>query len=217
MSRFHNCVGAIAAVLVLAACSGAAAQTNLFAEHHQAGDLDLAPYREYHYRDRGAGPMRLVPPLFALFGGSITLAVAHLDILNVELRLTAAQKTRIDAILAKLDADWAWRRHQTRVGRRRESEAQRSDDRADKDINAELSPKLRALGVALLKDLTLLREASLPVERYVELKLTAAQMKSLAQALPVIKQEQSANSHAILDAVRAKDWEAIPVFPLAKS
>ena len=149
----------------------------------------------------------MAPMMTAMFGKPVTLATAPGSILAAELKLDAGQKKRIDALQDKLDKEIGGVSKGARpsdgfglLTRMNDIVAQ-----ADKDIEAELSGEQKPLAVALLKNLSMLREAGIPPELYLELKLSGDQMKSLTDALPEIRQENKDRISATLAAARAGD------------
>jgi len=164
------------------------------------------------YRGRGvcgAGPDRMAPMILGMLGKPVTLAVAPLNVLATALKLDAAQKKRIEALQNRVDKEIATAsKEASRSGgfaifsKMTEIVAQ-----ADKDIEAELTAEQKPQSVTLLQSLTLLRDAGLPPDLYIELKLTEDQMKSLTDSIPDIKLENKARSKEMMAAGQAGDMK----------
>lgn len=117
--------------------------------------------------------------------GAVSLAQIPLSALNAAVSLTAEQKTKIEAIYTKLQAEQ--KNLLPTPGTPREPGAMREtmqklaemNRQASQEIEAVLTPKQKEKLPELRRKLALVRAAGIPLQAYDELKLTDDQIKQI--------------------------------------
>ena len=204
MSRWQIACRLAAVGLSLGTCVGYSAQAEI--NGRVPSEFD-AMARVPRWEACAAPPERTVPTTMAMLGKPVSLSIAPLDALTADLKLDAGQKKRVGAIQDKLEKDARGMSKNARGSDYSEQTAKMSDlvTKADKDIDAELTADQKPLSIELLKRLSTLRSAGIPLETYVDLKLTPEQLKSLEEALPDIKKENKDRSDAMLAAAKSRN------------